>query len=307
MAIDPRSGTTGDPLDEFLARQQAGGNGGEPPMPPGVKSGSQDQGQPSGLLSHVQSHAGAQGVGDHAALGLFAVLGVVGRKWGNMNAAEFRTQGRILLLALAVPAAIGRRVWGNRAVAADPRREAAHAKYQELLELRKAGVAVKPKDWNHATLNLQMAEILGLVGEALGPLGRIVKWALAALGWVIFVVLEVSVLGAPGGPSGLPWGPLFAILIAAGVWWVLHKRATFRASLGKPKGRVTWLFAPGEAGDVGGRADSGLTGSIAEGAYQRYLSSQGQSPSDTPSGAGGTGRPTAALPPPRWTGRGGPR
>lgn len=306
MAIDPRSGTAGDPLDEFLRRQQTGGAGDEPAMPPGVHPGVGDQSQPSGLLSHVQSHAGAQGVGDHAALGLFAVLGVVARKWGNMNGAEFRLQGRILLMFLAVPAAIGRRVWGHRSMAADPRREAAHTKYQELLELRKAGVAVKPKDWNRATLNLQMAEIFGLVGEALGPLGRIVKWALILFGWFVFVATEAFLLGAPGGPSGLPWGPLFAILIAAGVWWVGHKRARFRATLGI-KGRFSWLFAPGEPGDVTGRADSGLTGSIAEGAYQRYLSSRGRSPSDAPSGAGGTGRPTAAPPPPRWTGRGGPR
>ncbi len=294
-----------DPLDEFLRRQQDGGGSDTPSMPPGVKSGSQLQGQPSALLSHVQSHSNAQGAADHAALGLFALLGAVMRKWEGMNGAEFRAQGRILLMALAVPAAVGRRVWGNRAVAADPRREAAHAKYQELLELRKAGVAVKPRDWNHAANNLQMAEIFGLVGEALGPLGKFIKWALAALGWVIFVVIEVSLLGAPGGPSGLPWGPLFAILIAAGVWWVGHKRAQFRATLGL-KGRFSWLFAPGEQGDVAGRADSGLTGSITEGAYQRYLSSRGQSPSDTPSGAGGTGRSTGA-PPPRWTGRGGPR
>lgn len=306
MAMDPRSGgAQPDPLDEFLRRQQEGGGGGEPSMPPGVKSGSQDQSQPPGLLSHVQSHAGAQGVGDHAALGLFAVLGVVGRKWGNMNAAEFRTQGRILLLALAVPAAIGRRVWGNRAVAADPRREAAHTKYQELLELRKAGVAVKPKDWNHAVLNLQTAEIFGLVGEALGPLGRIAKWALILLAWFVFAVIEVELLGA-GGYGGIPFGPFFAICVAAGVWWFLHKRARFRSTLGIPRGRFSWLWAPGEPGDVHCRADSGVSGGIAEGAFQRYLAARGQSPSDTPSGAGGAGRPTTP-PPRRWTGRGGPR
>ena len=305
MAIDPRSGTSGDPLDEFLARQQAGGAGGEPAMPPGVNPGGPDQSQPSGLLGHLQSHANAQGVGDHAALGLFAVLGTVMRKWEGMNGAEFRLQGRILLMVLAVPAAAGRRIWGNRIVAADPRREAAHTKYQELLELRRAGVAVKPKDWNRATLNLQMAEIFGLAGEALGPLGRIVKWALVAFLWFGFVVTEVELLGA-GGYGGIPFGPFFALLLALGVWWFLHKRATFRASLGIPKGRVTWLFAPGEPGDVGGRADSGLSGGIAEGAYQRYRAARGQSSSEAPSGAGGTGRSTGA-PPPRWTGRGGPR
>ena len=297
-----------DPLDEFLRRQQEGCAGGEPSMPPGVTSGSQDQGQPSGLLSHVQSHASAQGVGDHAALGLFAILGLVARKWGNMNGAEFRAQGRFLLLALAVPAAIGRRMWGQRSVAADPRREAAHAKYQELLELRKAGVAVKPKDWNRATLNLQMAEIFGLAGEALGPLGRIVKWALIALGWVIFLMIEGELLFSNGGGVGEVTGPFLAICLAVGVWWFLHKRARFRATLGIPKGRFTWLFSPGEPGDVPGRADSGVSGGIAEGAYQRYLSARGGQPDpDSPSGAGGSGTPSAVPPPPRWTGRGAPR
>lgn len=297
-----------DPLDEFLARQQAGGRSDTPPLPAGVNPSGQDQSQqPSGLVSHLQSHAGAQGVSDHANLGLFAALGLVARKWGSMNGAEFRAQGKVLLLLLAAPAAVGRRIWGDRSVKADPRREAAHAKYEELLELRKAGVAVKPKDWNRASFNLQMAEIFGLVGEILGPLSRIVKWALIALGWVIFVMIEGDFLFSNGGGYGSVVGPFLAVCLAVGVWWFLHKRARFQATLGIPKGRFTWLFAPGEPGDVPGRADSGLTGGIAEGAYQRYLASRGAKPDeDVTTGAGGNGRP-ASTSPPRWTGRGGPR
>lgn len=305
MANDPRNGQPGDALDDFLARQQAGGSGDMPPLPNGSEP-AKPQSQPSGLANHLQQHMGAQGASDHARIGMMGALSWALGKERAMSYGTYGAEGRLLLLALAVPAAIGRRVWGPRPAKPDPRRVAAHERYDELAALKQAGVTVKPKDWGKASMMVQWAEIFALLGETFGPLGKVLKWALIAVLWLMFLEMEISLITTNPPVVRLVFGFPFALLLAWLVWWLGHKRAKYNAKLGI-RGTFDWLFRGGPLGEQSA-PPSGVADSIAKGSYARYLAANDpQTGADQAAGAGRGGRPGDARPVSRWSGRGGPR
>ena len=301
MATNPPN-RQGDAIDEFVASQQGGAGTPPPSLPPGATQ-AKPQSQTPALFDHIQQHASGDGTaGGHAVIGVMGALSVVGRKWERINGGYFMGLTELILLVLAIPASIGRLVWGSRTAKADPRREAANNRMTELAELMEAGVAVKPKDWHRAVVVRGVAESFALLAETFGPLAKVLKWALIVFLWGLFLNMEIDLFGAGGGEVPL-FGPIMALAIASLVWWFGHRRAKFAASLGV-RGTYAWLFKGGPLGDTG-QGHTGVADSIANGSYARYqasISAQGGTvPSD---GAGGEARPGSGTPGPRWNGRG---
>lgn len=273
-----------------------------PPLPNGAEL-AKPQSQPSGLASHLQQHAGAQTASDHARIGMMGALSWALGKERPMSYGTYGAEHRLILLVLSVPAAIGRRVWGPRPARPDPRRVAAHQKFDELLALKQAGVSVKPKDFGKAQFMVRMVEIFALLSETFGPLGKVLKWALIAVLWLMFLQVEMSLILVNPPVIREVFGIPFALLVAWGVWALGHKRAKANAKLGI-RGTFDFIFRGGPLGEDDG-THSGVADSIAKGSYARYLAAnEPQDGVDQAAGRGRGGRPGEAS---RWSGRGGPQ